>query len=138
VNPAAAAEQPPVCQLILPARSPYDRQLLVQSIRRTAGRWGAARVALGRSVLLVVQVPRRADARCADCGACAGLLHWRRGQALACGSCALAAALGAAEWAAVEPRTIEPDRPVAPPQPHSETHSRRGDAKRPSRVRHRQ
>jgi len=76
-------------QLTLPARTPYDRQLLMQTIRHTVTRWGAARVAIGRCRILVVGCPAVAGQRCPLCGRCPGTMHCRIAGRETCVGCAL-------------------------------------------------
>ncbi len=94
-SPAGAAT---VWQLTLPARTPYDRELLVQTIRHTVTRWGTARVAIGRCRLLFVGCPAIDGERCPLCGRCPGLMHCRVAGRDTCVGCAL-------ETAAPEPCT---------------------------------
>lgn len=126
-------------RLTLPARTPYDRQLLVQHIRRTVTRRGAARVALGRFLLLVVGTPACADEPCPLCGRRPGAMRCRLDGRDTCVPCALdlatpergaAATIGVGAMAPAAPRAIR--------VPHSGIHGSRGDATRPSSARRRQ
>jgi hypothetical protein len=118
-------------RLLQPPLTPYDRQLLVQSIRRAVALWGAARIELGTRALVVVREPVAPERRCDACGGCPGPLGCRRRGSLTCIECALDPAGDApSSWAIL--------RPSAGRHPHSGHHSRRVDALRPSPASHRQ
>ena len=89
MSAAANADAAAGWQLTLPARTPYDRQLLVQTIRHTVTRWGVARVAIGRCRILVVGCPAVAGERCPLCGRCPGTMHCRIAGRETCVGCAL-------------------------------------------------
>jgi hypothetical protein len=125
-------------RLTLPARTPYDRQLLVQCIRRTVTRWGTVRVAIGRC-LLVVGGGAATNEPCPLCGCRPGPLRCRLAGRETCVGCALdtAAAERGAE-ATIGVGAMAPTAPRADPTPHSGSHSNRGDAARPSIAKRRQ
>ena len=124
-------------RLTVPADTPYERQLLAQCIRNTVARWGMARVAVGRSEVLVIGVPAGSGLRCAACkrglaGLCCRGIGPHR-----CLACALASALPDGSAAA----TIAPEWPGVPQAgrpAHGAGHSRRADAARPSLAQRRQ
>lgn len=125
MSPAPAASR-----LILPVLTPYDRQVLAQSIARAVARWGAAQVEVGPRALVVRREDTSAERRCGRCGERpVGLLCRERG-GLTCIGCALDAIAGTARVAVVGP--------CATPRAHSEGHSSRADAARPSAAQHRQ
>lgn len=125
-------------RLTLPARTPYDRQLLVQCIRRTVTRWGTARVAIGHCLLLIVG-GSVSGAPCPQCGRPRGPIHCRLGGRDTCLGCALdAAAPARGAVATIGVGAMAPAAPHAERLPQSEGHSNRGDATRPSIARRRQ
>ena len=125
MSPAPAASR-----LILPVLTPYDRQVLVQSIARAVARWGAAQVEVGPRALVVEREAAPAARRCGRCGDGPVGLHCRERGGLTCVGCALDAIAGAARVAVVGPCATRPA--------HSEDHSSRADASRPSAAQHRQ
>ena len=125
-------------RLTLPARTPYDRPLLVQCLRRTVTRWGTVHVAIGRSLLLVVG-GIASDQPCPLCGRPPGPMRCRLGGRDTCLGCALDAAAPARGAAAtIGVGAMAPAAPHAARFPHSGGHSNRGDATRPSIARRRQ
>jgi hypothetical protein len=122
-------------RLTLPARTPYDRELLLQCIRSTVTRWGSVRVAVGGSLLLVDRTAD-ADAPCPRCGGAPGRLHCRLDGTPTCLRCALACADDAD--AVVGVGLLAPVAPRARRWTHSAAHSTRGDAARPSSAQRRQ
>jgi hypothetical protein len=114
---AAAASR-----LILPALTPYDRQLVMQSVRRAVALWGAARIELGGRALVVLREPLRPGRRCGTCRACPGPIACRWRGTVTCIGCAL-------EAAGDTPAVL---RPFAGHPAHSGSHSRGPDASRPS------
>ena len=125
-------------RLTLPARTPYDRQLLVQCIRRTVTRWGTARVAIGHFLLLIVDGVA-SDEPCPQCGRPPGPMHCRLGGRNICLGCALdAAAPARGATATIGVGAMAPAAPHAVQFPHSGGHSNRGDATRPSIAKRRQ
>lgn len=123
--------------LTLPAGTPYDRQVLAQTIRATITRWGSVRVAVGGALLLVDDAVAGAAEPCGRCGRPTDRLRCRLDGRTTCLRCALDpvaadadATLGVGERAPVAPRKTD--------APHSGRRSRRGDAARPSIARHRQ
>ena len=125
-------------RLTLPARTPYDRQLLVQCIRRTVTRWGSVRVAIGRCLLLV-RGDEDAELSCALCGRRPGPLSCRFAGRDACVGCALeAAAPERGSDATLGVGAMAPAAPRAAGFAHSGVHGSRGDATRPSFAKRRQ
>jgi hypothetical protein len=85
-SPGAAAAS--AGRLSVPAGTPYDRQVLLQCIRSTVARWGAAAVALGGHRL--VAAGGTPHVLCARCGRPAGAVQCRIDIRVLCLRCALA------------------------------------------------
>lgn len=119
-------------RLTVPVRTPYDRELLAQSIRSTVARRGRVRVVVGRSLLLVDALPL-ALPLCPRCGRAPGRVQCRLDGTATCLTCGLAAIAAATEADVGRLAVAASTR-----GPHSERHGNRADAARPSRARRRQ
>jgi len=75
--------------LVLPAGSPYERELLVEHLLSVARRCGAVRVRMDGCDCLHVWQHLAAGARCVGCGVAPRGLHARRGAHVWCARCAL-------------------------------------------------
>lgn len=138
--PAAAAEPTAGRALLtLPAATPYERQVLVQSIQRAVARWGAASVAVGQREVLVVSTRAGRETLCALCRRDIGPVRCRAEGPHRCLGCALEATLpdGCAA-ATIAANAIAPVGAHAERPPHSGDHSRRAAASRPSIAQRRQ
>jgi hypothetical protein len=129
VSPAEAHSAATDCgRLTLPAGTPYERQLLQQSIRRAVARWGVACVSTGRRAALLVDDSGAGRARCAHCAGNTGPLRCRGPAAGLCLGCALLVALPEGCIAATVARAVTEQPPPADRLPHGIRYRKRAAA----------
>jgi hypothetical protein len=80
-------------RLVLPAGSPYERELLAESVRRVARRHGAVHVRLGRRNWVLIWDRAALRCPCAGCGVVQAGLCSRVDAREWCAHCALDAAV---------------------------------------------
>jgi hypothetical protein len=76
-------------KLLLPARTPYEREVIVDHVRHRLRRDGFVRLERSGRASRIVAVADAMGERCRLCGASAGNAACRRGGRLLCVSCAV-------------------------------------------------
>lgn len=124
-------------RLTIPAGTPYDREVLAQSIRGALARWGSVRLIVGRSVLLIDPTPAGRPP-CVRCGRAMGRARCRLQGTETCLPCGVAAVLAATETDVVLAAGGWGSSAARAGWTHSERHGNRAAAARSSSAQRRQ
>lgn len=117
--------------LLVPAETPYDRQLLFESVEDSTRRYGTVRLNLNRRDWRISLV-NGSSQRCAECGRSADRLIYAAEDLCVCGGCARRLATTTSAWPAITARKAA-KRKHEQPRDARGPQTRLGSARQPRR-----